>query len=186
MTALTDPPTVTGHGLHVERIDAESIEYALGPLDAAARWLAERGIEQWPMSFTESPERAGWLREQAGDGNVFVWTALGSHPIATITVTPWQDPDFAAFWPDRDVHAQYIARFAVAPTGRRLFPGLGGEMLKFAAETAAARGADVLRLDCAKRNERLQQYYLDHGFVHVHTVDYHERKSGAMFERRLP
>ena len=186
MTTLTDPPTSTEHGLHVERIVADTIEYALGPLDAAARWLAERGIEQWPMSFTESPKRVGWLSEQADDGNVYVWTALGSNPIATITVTPWQDPDFAAAWPDRDAHAQYVARFAVAPTGRRLFPGLGAKMLDFAAETAVSRGADVLRLDCSKQNDRLHEYYRDRGFTQVGRVDYERRKSGALFERRLP
>jgi ribosomal protein S18 acetylase RimI-like enzyme len=186
MTTLTDPPLSADHRLHVERIDAESIEYALGPLDAAARWLAERGIEQWPMSFTESPERAGWLREQAGDGNVFVWTVMGSRAVATVTVTPWQDPDFAAAWPQRNAHAQYVARFAVAPTGRRLFPGLGARILDFAAETAVSRGADMLRLDCAKHNDRLQQYYREHGFTQVGCVDYERRKSGALFERRLP
>jgi ribosomal protein S18 acetylase RimI-like enzyme len=138
------------------------------------------------MSFTESPKRTGWLKEQADLGNVFVWFALGHHPVGTLTLTPWQDPDFAAGWPNRDLFAQYVARFAVAPLGRRLFTGLGTRMLDHAATIAAQRGAQVLRLDCAKRNDRLQRYYGEHGFDHVGTVDLPERKSGALFERRIP
>lgn len=171
--------------LHPEEIDADQIEYALGPLDAAARWLADLGIEQWPMSFTESPERAGWLADQAEQGNVFVWFALGLNPVSTLTLTPWQDPDFASGWPDQDATAQYVARFAVAPLGRRLVPGLGVRMLHYALTIAEVRGASVLRLDCAKDNDRLHRYYYEHGFDRVATVDLPHRKSGALFERKI-
>jgi len=185
MTATMTNPAAE-KSLHVEAVDSEMIEYALGPLDAAARWLADCGIEQWPMSFTESPKRTDWLKEQADLGNVLVWFALGTNPVATLTLTPWQDPDFAAGWPQRDAFAQYVARFAVASLGRRLLPGLGARMLDHAATIAAQRGARVLRLDCAKRNDRLQRYYLDHGFEHVGTVEVPGRKSGALFERVIP
>lgn len=184
MTATIDVPA--GRSLHVEEIDSEQIEYALGPLDAAARWLAEAGIEQWPLSFTESPKRTGWLKEQADKGNVFVWFALGMTPVGTLTLTDWQDPDFAAGWPDQDAAAQYIARFAVPPLGRRLFDGtLGTRMLDYAATIAEMRGASVLRLDCAKHNERLHRYYDEHGFERVAVVEVPGRKSGALFEKRI-
>lgn len=171
--------------LHVEEVEEDTLEYALGPLDAAARWLADLGIEQWPMSFTESPERAGWLAEQAAQGNVFVWFALGLNPVSTLTLTSWQDPDFAHGWPDQSITAQYVARFAVAPLGRRLFEGLGARMLDYAAHLAEFRGASVLRLDCAKNNDRLHRYYFEHGFDRVGTVDLPHRKSGALFERKI-
>lgn len=192
MTATISIPAE--RSLHVEEIDGDQIEYALGPLDAAARDLADRGIEQWPISFTESPKRAGWLREQADRGNVFVWFALGTNPVGTLTLTDWQDPDFAAGWTSRgdgtplspSTPAQYICRFAVPPLGRRLFDGtLGPRMLDYAATIAEMRGASVLRLDCAKGNDRLQRYYHDHGFNHVATVEVPGRKSGALFEKRI-
>lgn len=183
MTA--SPHVDAARTLHVEEIDSEQIEYALGPLDAAARWLADSGIEQWPLSFTESPKRAAWLREQADQGNVFVWFALGMTPVGTLTLTGWQDPDFADGWTS-DAPAQYVARFAVPPLGRRLFDGtLGTRMLDYAATIAEVRGASVLRLDCAKTNDRLHRYYFDHGFDHVATVEVPGRKSGALFEKRL-
>lgn len=184
MTAVISVPAE--RSLHVEEVDSELIEYALGPLDAAARWLADAGIEQWPLSFTESPKRAGWLKEQADRGNVFVWFALGTNPVGTLTLTDWQDPDFAHGWPDQDAAAQYVARFAVPPLGRRLFDGtLGPRMLDYAATIAEVRGASMLRLDCAKNNDRLHRYYHDHGFDRVGTVEVVGRKSGALFEKRL-
>lgn len=192
---MTTVDTQAGRTLHVEEIDSEQIEYALGPLDAAARWLADSGIEQWPLSFTESPKRVDWLREQADQGNVFVWFALGMTPVGTLTLTDWQDPDFAAAWAASPAYnpvlvgeprAQYVARFAVPPLGRRLFDGtLGTRMLDYAATIAEVRGASVLRLDCAKNNDRLHQYYDDHGFDRVAIVDVPGRKSGALFEKRL-
>jgi GNAT superfamily N-acetyltransferase len=197
-TLMTTTDVDAARSLHVEEIDSEQLEYALGPLDAAARWLAAEGIEQWPLSFTESPERAGWLGEQADKGNVFVWFALGMSPVGTLTLTDWQDPDFADGWahlanrrgplsvPTDDPFAQYVARFAVPPLGRRLFDGtLGTRMLDYAATIAEVRGASVLRLDCSKTNERLHRYYFEHGFEHVATVEVPGRKSGALFEKRL-
>lgn len=184
MTALINIPAAKS--LHVEEIDSEEIEYALGPLDAAARWLADAGIEQWPLSFTESPKRAGWLKEQADRGNVLVWFALGMNPVGTLTLTDWQDPDFAHGWPDQGLTAQYVARFAVPPLGRRLFDGtLGTRMLDHAAMLAEMRGASALRLDCSRTNDRLHRYYDEHGFKRVAVVEVEGRKSGALFEKRL-
>lgn len=183
MTATINPEAL--RSLHVEEIESETIEYAAGPLDAAARWLAEAGIEQWPLSFTESPKRMGWLLEQADKGNVFVWFALGMTPVGTLTLTDWQDPDFADGW-KVGVNAQYICRFAAPPLARRLFDGtLGTRMLDYAATIAEQRGASVLRLDCSKTNERLHRYYFDHGFDHVDTIEVEGRKSGALFEKRI-
>lgn len=192
---MTTTDVQAARSLHVEEIGSDQLEYALTPLDAAARWLADSGIEQWPLSFTESPQRRSWLAEQADRGNVFVWFALSATPVGTLTLTDWQDPDFADGWKRSPHHspfllnmprAQYVARFAVPPLGRRLFDGtLGTRMLDYAATIAEVRGASVLRLDCAKDNERLHRYYHDHGFDHVGTAEVPGRKSGALFEKRL-
>jgi len=170
--------------LHHEQIDPDQIHDALEPLDAAARWLKERGVEQWPDSFTYSVERTDKLIEEAERGNVFVWYAM-NRPMGTATITDWQDPDFAHGWPDQNVAAQYVMRLAVSQTGRRLLPGLGARMLEYAQTLAEIRGASVLRLDCPKRNERLHRYYYERGFDRVGTVDLSHRRSGALFQRRI-
>jgi hypothetical protein len=182
MTSTDSIPAV--RSLHHEQIEPDQIEDALGPLDAAARWLIERGIEQWPPSFSESPERSRKLIEEAEAGNVFVWYTLG-RPVATATITSWQDPDFGPAWLDQTLPAQYLMRFAVSQTGRRLIPGLGARILDFALFLAETRGAHALRLDCSKSNERLHRYYFEHGFDRVGTVDLSHRKSGALFEKRI-
>lgn len=182
MTTIASP--MSYRSLHCAEITPEQIEDALGPLDAAARWLADCGIEQWPTSFTESPSRRRKIAEEAARGNTYVWYSLGQ-PVATATITDWADPDFAHGWPDRDVVAQYIMRFAVSPVARRILSGLGASILEWATTLADLRGASVLRLDCNKRNERLHQYYYDRGFDKVAVVDVEGRKSGALFEKKV-
>lgn len=170
----------------LEAIEPDQVEHALAVLDSAARWLAGKGIEQWPLSFTESPHRSRRIEEEAERGNVFVAFAFGSTPIGTFTLTDWQDPDFASGWPEGEVSAQYLTRLAVSHTGRRTQPHLGTRLIADAAEIAAnVHDADVLRLDCAKTNTRLHEYYLDHEFDRVGRVDVPGRKSGALFERQI-
>jgi hypothetical protein len=181
MTTIASP--LAYRTLHFAEIHPEQIEDALGPLDAAARWLAECGIEQWPVSFTESPDRRRKIEGEAERGNVFVWYSLGQ-PVATATITDWQDPDFASGWTDQ-ARAQYVMRFAVSPTGRTILPGLGTTILEYATYLAEYRGSSVLRLDCNKRNEKLHRYYYERGFNHVGTVDVPGRKSGALWEKRV-
>lgn len=168
---------------NLEQIDPDQIEDALGPLDSAARWLAGKGIEQWPMSFSESPRRCRKLTEEAERGNVFVAYVL-NQPVGTITVTDWQDPDFAAGWPERPAgSAQYVMRLAVSHAGRRLLPGLGSRLLDYALYLTEFRGSDVVRLDCSRVNTVLHRYYKANGFTHVGEVTVPGRKSGMLFER---
>jgi hypothetical protein len=170
---------------NLEQIEPDRIEDALGPLDSAARWLAGKGIEQWPMSFTQSPERCRKLEEEAERGNVFVAYAL-NQPAGTITITDWQDPDFAAGWPERpEGSAQYVMRLAVSHFGRRLIPGLGTRLLDYALYLTEFRGADVVRLDCSRLNNKLHNYYKANGYDVVGEVAVPGRKSGKLFERNV-
>ena len=49
------------------------------------------------------------------------------------------------------------------------------------ASSSAATGRPWLRLDCAKHNTRLHDYYRAHGFTHLRTIDLPHRESGALF-----
>jgi GNAT superfamily N-acetyltransferase len=135
--------------VRIRRAEPDEGPVVLGVLDDAARWLAARGVEQWPAAF-----RAEWIEPALGSGEVWLAERAGA-AIATVTLQ-WSDP----LWPD-DGLAGYLHRFAV----RRQVAGLGTELLGWAATTTRERGRDRLRLDCSATNASLRAYYENAGFL---------------------
>lgn len=127
----------------------------LAVLDEACRWLAGRGVEQWPVAF--SPE---WIEPGLGAGQVWLAQRAGA-VLGTITVQ-WDDP----LWPD-DGRAGYVHRLAV----RRQAAGLGAGLLAWAAGVVREHGRDRLRLDCVAGNARLRAYYENSGYAHCGDVE---------------
>jgi len=128
------------------------LDDVLDILNEAARWLASRGINQWPTD--------GFPRDLiAGDiahGEVYI-ARRESRPIGTFTLQ-WSDE---LFWPGATEAAGYIHRIAV----RRDARGLGVELIKFAEQATVATGRKLLRLDCFSGNDALCSYYERAGFV---------------------
>jgi len=118
----------------------------------SARWLASRGINQWPV--------AGFPRELIADqisrGEVYV-ARREQRAVGTFTLQ-WSDEEF---WPGATDAAGYIHRIAV----RREARGLGVELIKFAERVTAATGRKILRLDCFAGNADLCSYYERAGFM---------------------
>lgn len=162
----------------------DDLEDVLCVLSDAARWLMNKGIDnQWPPVFEETDHRAEKLRHEAAKGNVHV-VYWDHHPLATVTVTDWADPDFAAGWPDGPGDALYIMRLATTQLARNLGLTLGTNMIEHAIFRAGIAGVSKIRLDCSKRNAGLHNYYERHNFRRVGTVDAPGRRSGALFEWR--
>lgn len=175
------------------QLGADQTDEALNILDEAAAWLRDRGVDsQWPTSFREpSPEdiprdRVEELRQYALLGQLWVLRdrAYDNQAVGTIVITHWPDLEFAHHWPGGHHNlfdARYLARMAV----RRSVAGqgVGSMMVEFAAWVARSIGVSNLRLDCAKTNTALHQYYERLGFRRVGTVELPWRKSGALFER---
>ncbi|WP_328807845.1 GNAT family N-acetyltransferase [Nonomuraea antri] len=101
-------------------------------------------------------------------------------PVATIALDDHADPEFWTLDDDPGA-ALYVHKLAVARPWSG--SGLGDALLDWACATAHSAGLPWLRLDCAKANPRLQDYYRGRGFRHVRTVDLAHRASGALFER---
>lgn len=172
--------------LHLTRVHPDRIGDVVAVLDDAARWLTERGIEQWPGQFSDNGgHRITKLVAEARAGNVWL-VSLGARPVATATITDWADPDFAAAWPGGPGGALYVCRLATTQTGRDIAkdgPGLGARLLDFADHLARGRRVGRLRLDCSRTNSRLHSYYLRQGFKPMGVVEVAGRRSGALFER---
>jgi ribosomal protein S18 acetylase RimI-like enzyme len=148
---------------------------ALALLAEAAEWLYQRGVRQWPRGGFGA-ERIEPLIEEG----VLYLVGDGAAKVAVIAVDGHADPEFWS--PADDPHAAlYVHKLAVSRTqaGR----GVGDALLDWAGLAARAAGRRWLRLDCAKGNPGLQNYYRARSFTHLRTVDLPHRASGALFQR---
>ncbi|HEY6298791.1 MAG TPA: GNAT family N-acetyltransferase [Candidatus Binatus sp.] len=152
MNPTVEPIATAIGSADISRATPDDIVDVLDILDEAARWLASRGINQWPTD--------GFPRDLvAGDiarGEVYI-ARRDRRAVGTFTLQ-WGDE---LFWPGAIEAAGYIHRIAV----RRDAHGLGIELIKFAERATAATGRKILRLDCFSGNDVLCAYYERAGFV---------------------
>jgi ribosomal protein S18 acetylase RimI-like enzyme len=122
--------------------------------EAAARWLQERGIDQW------RPGEVGLatFSTQIAAGEWFV-DRLGGSVRAALRLL-WTDPQF---WGARPDDAGYVHGLVI--DRRHAGKGLGTASLRWAEEQARAAGKTYLRLDHAADNGRLARYYRELGFI---------------------
>lgn len=120
-------------------------------------WLAERGIDQWPVGDMTEKTIAG----QVSRGEWHVMHDDDGAVAAALRVL-WEDPDY---WPDRPEESVFVHGLMVGSSlaGR----GAGGRLLDEATAIGAARGARWLRLDCPADSEKLMAYYASRGFQRV-------------------
>ncbi|MFH9560143.1 GNAT family N-acetyltransferase [Streptomyces globisporus] len=145
-------------------------------LREASAWLASRSIDQW-----QYPPHRDRITEALEQGVCFL-AFEGGKPIATIQVDDFADPEF--WTPEhRPDAALYVHRMAV--TRANSGAGVGGLLLDWASERAAAQGKQWLRLDAWKDNQKLHQFYKDAGFTLLGIVDLPHRRSGALFQRSI-
>jgi ribosomal protein S18 acetylase RimI-like enzyme len=138
--------------LEVRQARSEDIDEIVATLTEAARWLLERGIEQWPDPFPHDR-----VERLVGRGEFFV-ARLDGEPAGSL-VLRWSDP---SFWGERPEDAGYVHALAV----RRAYAGqeLGARLLEWAEARVAEAGREFLRLDCMAENAALRGYYERLGF----------------------
>ncbi|WP_043631618.1 GNAT family N-acetyltransferase [Nonomuraea candida] len=173
------------HPLSLRRAEPADLPGVLTLLADTAEWLHTQGVRQWPRGGF-GPERIEPLIEERvlfllDDELRYLDPDESAPPVATIAVDDHADPEF---WTPADAPASalYVHKLAVARPWSG--SGLGDALLDWACASAYAAGLPWLRLDCAKANPRLQNYYRARGFRHVRTVDLPHRSSGALFQRR--
>ncbi|GAB2913257.1 GNAT family N-acetyltransferase [Nonomuraea fastidiosa] len=173
------------HPLCLRRAEPADLPRVLTLLADTAEWLYMRGVRQWPRGGF-GPERIEPLIAERtlfllDDELRYLDPDESAPPVATIALDDNADPEF---WTSADDPgaALYVHKLAVARSWSG--SGLGDALLDWASSVAYASGLPWLRLDCAKTNLRLQDYYRGRGFHHVRTVDLPHRSSGALFQRR--
>ncbi|MEV0236962.1 GNAT family N-acetyltransferase [Nonomuraea sp. NPDC050786] len=173
------------HPLALRRAEPEDLPGVLTLLADTAEWLYTQGVRQWPRGGF-GPERIEPLIEERvlfllDDELRYLDPDESAPPVATIALDGHADPEFWTLDDDPGA-ALYVHKLAVARPWSG--SGLGDALLDWAGASAHAAGLPWLRLDCAKGNRRLQEYYRRRRFRHVRTVDLPHRASGALFERR--
>jgi GNAT superfamily N-acetyltransferase len=172
------------HPLTLRRADDTDLPGVLRLLADTAEWLHSRGVRQWPRGGF-GPERIEPLIAErvlylVDDELRYLELDEEAPPVATIALDGHADPEF--WHPDDEPgDALYVHKLAVARPWSGF--GLGDALLDWAGAMAHVEGRNWLRLDCAKNNPRLQEYYRGRGFRHLRTVDLQHRASGALFER---
>ena len=145
----------SGRDVTFQRAVSGQVTDVLSVLNEAASWLHAHGIDQWPARF-----EAAWVGQAIAQGET--WLVLVSGDIAATLTLDWSD----TIWSDIPGTAGYLHRMAV----RRWAAGLGGVLLRWAADATLAHGRSALRLDCVASNGRLRAYYEAAGFVHCGNV----------------
>ncbi|GIH91858.1 GNAT family N-acetyltransferase [Planobispora siamensis] len=161
--------------LTLRRATEDDLPAVLELLAETAAWLNARGVRQWPVGGFPAVRIVPLI----GEGVMYLLDGEDG-PAATLALDGGADPEF---WTpaDRPDAALYVHKLAVARShsGR----GLGEALLDWAGLRVLAAGRRWLRLDCAKDNPGLQDYYRRQRFTHLRTVDLPHRASGALFQR---
>lgn len=144
------------------RAAAEEAEQVFGLIRQRIAWMDERGIRQWnhPSYLRRYP--LDYFRQRAGAGELYaLWTERGD--LAAGAVVLEEDPRWAGF----GGRALYVHNLAAGLP----FPGAGTELLRRCLALAGEQGRDYLRLDCARDNPVLHEYYERFGFRFVAPVE---------------
>lgn len=148
-----DPEHLGHDDRSLELADLADAEPLLALREAAAAWLAARGVRQWEPGEVTLAE----VREQVEAGQ---WHVLRENamPVAGLRLL-WEDEEV---WGPQPPVAAYVHGLMVAEQHRGA--GLGASLLRWAAAQALARRRSLLRLDCGEDNEALRSYYAQQGF----------------------
>ncbi|MEU7579189.1 GNAT family N-acetyltransferase [Streptomyces sp. NPDC041068] len=125
--------------------------------DGAARWMLERGIDQWKPGDKGEPH----FRRLITSGDEEVWLAHDGDEVAGAYEVWWDDEPA---WGPQPPVAGYVHRLMVR---RGVRPGTGRAMLARAERRIAEAGRAVCRLDCVSTNPRLRTYYEEAGYTLV-------------------
>jgi GNAT superfamily N-acetyltransferase len=163
----------------------------LAILDEAAAWLHSIGVtEQWPASFSASPQWVAFYESFIAQGKVFLARIDGQPSGSYVLDGPPHRDGTHRVWPGGSDGALMLYQLAV----RRKYAGKGvaTQMLDWAVGHARRSGLQELRLDCWAGNERLKRYYSDAGFTALSDIEFTESELGrgrtycvSRFSRRV-
>lgn len=120
------------------------------------KWMNEKGIKQWNVTNYDEVYPLSYYEKAQQDGEVFVLYNTETNHISAAAVLKNQDER----WHD-DKKAIYLHNFV----SRVKEQGTGTLFIEYAQNYAKSIGIDYFRLDSAKDNKSLANYYESQGFL---------------------
>jgi ribosomal protein S18 acetylase RimI-like enzyme len=131
------------------------------------------------MAWGSEPYTVQELYERITRGNTYTaW--LHDTVVATLLLL-WEDE---MMWGKQPPMAAYVHQLAVKDGYHN--HGIGGQLLDWASQQAAAKGRKLLRIDVPPSNSGLKTYYEKHGFQWVKNREIHAPHAtytAALYER---
>ncbi len=164
-------------GLHMRPATETDLEPLVALYQSVRDWLTDQGTDQW-STYSKAQFRERLARSISEN---CCYVALdGDQLLGTITVDTFADPDF---WNvhDQTEDALYVHRMIV--DRKAAGKDIGGLLLDYAVNLAAAKEKRWLRLDAWRTNTKLHAYYVNRGFAMVRVISLKHRGSGALFQQ---
>jgi GNAT superfamily N-acetyltransferase len=175
---IDNPLEMTSVNLEIRPAAPSELPTVLSIIDEAGAWLHSIGItQQWPASFTTSPEWVAFYESFIAQGKVFL-ARIDGRPVGSYILDgPPHRESTKRVWPDGSDGALILYKLALRRecAGR----GVATEMLNWALGYARSLGLPELRLDCYGGNERLKRYYVDAGFSQIADIEFTETDLGS-------
>lgn len=155
-------------------------------IEEARRTIAALGIDQWQNG---SPDRATMEADIAlGQGRVVV---LDGHIVGTFALIFDGEPTYGVIeqgaWsqPDRNEAGawDYLAIHRVAVSVASRGSGVSTAIIRYAEETARARGRSALRIDTHEGNVVMRRMLEKHGFVYRGVIRLENGDPRVAYER---
>lgn len=151
--------------MHIRRGGREDVPLLLAFGDEAVAWMNARGnTQQWgtePWSGGRNNRQEAFL-ERASGGGVRVLEDEDGTPLGAMVITEERQP----YVPEAEERELYVNFLITSRKHAGL--GLGRLLIEHAKQEAAARGIDLLRVDCwAGEGGNLVKVYEGYGFKRV-------------------
>ena len=138
--------------------EAKDVDGAFSLYVKRVRWMEDRGIRHWNVNGYLDIHNISYFKAQQKLGNLYVLKRDKNNKVVGAAVLLDVDPR----WPDGDdMAAFYVHNFVAAPDER----GAGRILLQKVEDMGAADSRAFVRLDCTARNETLNRYYDELGFL---------------------
>ncbi len=163
--------------LSINQAYASDFDSVFSLYSDSARWLQEKGIQQWPYPLPRA--FCTLIRSELASGDLYLaQTETEPEPIGAFYLR-WSE---GALWPNDGTQSGYLYGLAVHPRARGW--GVGSELLAWVGDYAKRQGCSHLRLDCLAANLKLRQYYEAQGFTQ-HGLATAAEYDLALYEKRI-
>jgi ribosomal protein S18 acetylase RimI-like enzyme len=130
--------------------------------EEATTWLLGRGIVQWRPGEVAPSDVRDWM----ATGRMYVAVApdgsqRGGGIVGAVRLA-WSDEPI---WGVQSPESGYLHALMTARSARG--HGLGARLLRHAEDAVRRSGRPLVRLDCARDNDRLRAYYRAQGYAEV-------------------